>query len=136
MTVVGIGVDIVTVSRVDRLIASGGRRFLERWFRPAEVVACLASAETAHRAAAHLAAKEATFKSLHAPSAGPVPWRDIEVVAGAGAQPTVVLHGSLHLLAETVGASQFHICMSHDACYALATVIAVSDAVTPRSGAG
>ena len=128
MAIVGIGTDVVGVERLNGLIDRRGRRFLERWFRPAEVDFCLVAARGSRHAAALLAAKEATFKSLHVSGAGPIPWRDIEITH-RGQVPGVCLHGVMRDLAASGGVSAFHVSMSDNPYYAVATVVAVSESV-------
>lgn len=127
MVIVGVGTDLVAVTRFGRLIEHGGRRFLDRWFRPEEVDFCLARSEPARHAAARFAAKEAALKSLRTPGVGPLRWRDIEVSRDLDGLPGLCLHGSMRGLAHSTGVTVFHLSISHDANYATATVVAVSD---------
>ncbi|UFU02393.1 holo-ACP synthase [Ruania suaedae] len=135
MTVLGIGTDLVAVARFDRLIERGGRRFLERWFAEDEVEYCLARSAPAPHAAARFAAKEAVFKSLRIPGAGPPRWREIEVTRTAAGLPGVRVHGSIRDLAEQAGVVTVHLSLSHDRTYATATAVALTMAaaatVTP-----
>lgn len=128
MAIIGVGTDVVDVTRISRLIDRGGRRFLERWCRPTEVEFCLAEVQGAQHAAALFATKEAAFKSLRTPGTGPLPWHDIEITSNPGQSPRVHLHGALRELATCAGVSTFHVSMSHNTHYAMASVVAVSGA--------
>ncbi|MFJ4872234.1 holo-ACP synthase [Streptomyces sp. NPDC088757] len=76
--------------------------------------------------AGRLAAKEAVFKLLG--SVGrPVPWQGIEVLRGPGGRPGVRLTGRAAELARTAGIGPIDVSISHDADFA----IAVAAATTP-----
>ncbi len=122
---VGVGTDIVPVSRVARLISEGGTRFLERWFTPGEIAYCLGKAHPERHFAARLAAKEAAFKALGASSDGPVPWRDLAIVENSHGAPTVRLSGDLSALATSLGVDTIQMSLAHCEDYATATAITV-----------
>ncbi|WP_277453048.1 holo-ACP synthase [Janibacter sp. DB-40] len=125
---VGVGTDVVDVARIERLVSRGGRRFLERWFRTAEIDYCLSGAR-AVRVAALLAAKEAAVKSLGAPGEGPVPWKQIEVTHDPATG--LRLHGSMYVWAVSAGGLTFHVTTAHTPDLAMATVIALRSGQTP-----
>ena len=77
MNVVGLGVDVVDVERIERMIGDD-RGFVERVFSPEEIALCDSSARPAECYAARWAAREACAKAL-----GGIPdgrWRDIRVI--------------------------------------------------------
>ncbi len=113
---VGNGVDIIRISRVQQTLDKFGERFVERVFTPAEA----AYATTPERLAARFAAKEAVKKALDLDGIG---WRDIEVARRANGACDVVLHGAARAAAEALGAT-LALSMSHDGDYATATVVA------------
>ena len=76
---VGVGIDLVRVSRVAASLAQFGERFLRRVFTEAEIAYATSSPGlTAERLAARFAAKEAAIKALGLADQG-VGWRQIEV---------------------------------------------------------
>ena len=117
----GIGTDVVAVARVDRLLRTGGERFVSRWFTDAEASYCQAKAHPAQHFAARLAAKEAVAKALRLSQDRNVPWRDIEIVRGAGGAPGLQLHGEIATLAPRD--AYWHVSMSHTEEQASATVL-------------
>lgn len=121
------------VERFTRLLGRGGRPFLDRWFRPAEVRAILARREPARHTAALFAAKEAVIKALRVPDIGPVRWREIEISDGPDGGVSVVLHGSILELATATGLARLHVTTSHGGRLATATAVAV--AASPRCAA-
>ena len=130
-SIVGIGTDIVAVRRLAALIDRGGERFLGRWFHPSEIDG-LAEESVAREVAALLAAKEATAKALRVPADGAVAWLDVEVTPGPG----ITLHGRLAALGTQRGVDVFHVSMAHAPEHAIATVLALSSRVRPRSDVG
>lgn len=121
--VVGIGVDVVEVARVERALARSGARFLERVFTPAELERCMARRDRAKCLAARFAAKEAVMKALGC-GWGPVGWRDIEVAHGPAGEPVVRLQGAAERLAKEKGVAAIHLSLAHDGGVAVAHALA------------
>src|SRR5436190_23528547 len=84
MSVVGLGLDLVEVSRIRALLEKSGDRFKERVFTDAEVRYCDACADGAMHYAARFAAKEAVAKALGTGFTSGVSWRDSEVLRSDG----------------------------------------------------
>jgi holo-[acyl-carrier protein] synthase len=116
------GIDIVSVSRIARLVDRGGPRFVQRWFTPVEIAYCTGKAVPSRHFAARMAAKEAVVKALPVVWDGALPWRWIEVVNGAGGRPQVRLHGELQEAAQRAGVEDIRVSMSH--CDEYATAVA------------
>jgi holo-[acyl-carrier protein] synthase len=116
MGIVGVGVDVVHVERLEQALARtprlAGRLFTEgeRAGRPPESLA------------ARFAAKEAVAKALGAP--GGLRWQDAEVVSDPSGRPRLVLHGTVAEEAASQGIGTWHLSLSHDAGIATAVVVA------------
>lgn len=119
-----IGVDIVEVPRVQALLDRHQARFLERVFTAQEAADCCGRATSL---AARWAAKEAVSKALGCGWDG-IQWTEIEIVRTPQGQPIVALHGAALTLAEQLGLRNWAISLSHTAAYAVAFVVAQSDA--------
>src|SRR5687768_13787420 len=100
MSVVGLGLDLVEVSRIRALLEKSGDRFKERVFTATEVRYCDSCADGAMHYAARFAAKEAVAKALGTGFTNGVTWQDIEVLRSEGGVPSVRLHGSAAQVAE------------------------------------
>lgn len=122
--VIGIGLDLVEVARVERAEARWGKAFLKRVFTPREIADCGDGAVRAQRLAARFCAKEAVFKALGRgrPALG---WREVEVVKGESGQPRVALSGRALARARELGVSEVLVSLTHVTVLAMAEVVAV-----------
>ncbi|GHV13991.1 holo-[acyl-carrier-protein] synthase [Spirochaetia bacterium] len=119
--IVGIGVDVVHVHRLERWPAIPG--LLERYFHADEIAAVLAKGGGAILSlAAHFAAKEAFGKALGTGLAG-IALKDIMVMNQHNGQPTVRLFNTaLDALCRS-GANRVHISLTHERDNAIAMVV-------------
>jgi holo-[acyl-carrier protein] synthase len=113
--IVGLGVDVVAIERFEETIERAPG-FLERIFTASEREMGPASL------AARWAAKEALAKALGAP--GGLSWHDAEIGRGSDGAPTLMITGTVAARAAAIGATHFHLSMSHDAGLASAVVVA------------
>ena len=91
--IVGLGLDIAEIDRIEAAIVRHGAPFLERLFTPAEVAYCERHKGKYERYAARFAAKEAAMKALGTGWSHGVRWRDIEVTREPSGKPTLRLAG-------------------------------------------
>lgn len=124
MSIVGHGVDIVEVRRIERLLSEHGERFLSRVFTPTERAYARGRARSAEHLAARFAAKEAVFKALGTGWGRGVSWSEVGVEHDAEGRPTLVLTGRAAQVARDRGADRWWISLSHTRGSALASVIA------------
>src|SRR5258708_30268406 len=92
--IVGLGVDLTEVDRIEAAIERRGRPFLDRLFTPSEIAYCETHRHRAERFAGRFAAKEAAMKALGTGWSRGVRWVDIEVVREPGGKPTLKLSGA------------------------------------------
>ncbi|MCI7456668.1 MAG: holo-ACP synthase [Actinomyces urogenitalis] len=125
--IVGIGTDLVDVARFDARLRAVPA-LAERVLTDREREACAARPDSL---AARFAAKEAVLKVLGAALAqtgheAPSGWsyQDIEVVSAPGTPARLALHGVVAGLAAELGASRWHLSLSHDGGAATAVVLA------------
>ncbi len=125
MAVIGIGIDVVPVTRVAELLGRYGDRAMERLFTPREIARAhdLAANQALHLAG-RLAAKEAAYKALSARGADlGIRWQHLEVEKLDDGRPRLILHGPAQARFEALGARFAHISLSHDGGIAAAVVI-------------
>lgn len=123
MNIVGIGLDLAEIKRVERLLDKYPDRFLERCFTEHEVAYARRFAKPARRLAARFAGKEAVMKSLGR-GWRQIPWKDIEITGGG--KPTVRLSGRGAARAEQLGVSEVHVSITHTDETAMVLAISVS----------
>lgn len=123
--VVGVGIDVEEVARVEELAARYGARFVGRIFTDGEAAYCLRRRSPAQHLAARFCAKEAAMKALGTGRAHGVLWRDVEVVRGGGGPPQLRLHGGARRRFEALGAAGALLTMTHSRQLAIAQVILV-----------
>jgi holo-[acyl-carrier protein] synthase len=113
--IVGVGIDIVDISRFERQLDLTPS-LLTRLFTESEQQLPVQSL------AARFAAKEAISKALGAPPG--LRWSDVTVVREDGGPPRLEVTGTVAARAEELGVTRFHVSLSHDAGIASAVVIA------------
>jgi holo-[acyl-carrier protein] synthase len=121
--IVGLGVDITEVDRIEAAIERRGRPFLERIFTPGEIAYCETHRHRAERFAGRFAAKEAAMKALGTGWARGVRWVDIEVVRERGGKPMLKLSGESRSIADRIGVKNIALTITHTGNTALALVI-------------
>ena len=118
MQIIGIGVDLVEVARIEAAIEKWGERFLKRVFTPAEVEYCGSHAAGGIHYAARFAAKEAVRKA----TGEDLKWTDVEITNEVQGKPVVRLSGR-NLTGEAEN-PKILLSISHTDEYAIAYVIA------------
>jgi holo-[acyl-carrier protein] synthase len=128
--IVGLGMDVVDVARIERILAGPParvERFLARCFTDRERGYCDAVRDRATRYAARFAAKEAASKALGVPEG--IGFHDVEVVRGGGAPPlALALSGVAAATARRLGVTRVLVALTHDAGVAAATVVLEGEA--------
>jgi holo-[acyl-carrier protein] synthase len=122
--VLGVGIDIVPASRVERLLARHGERALRRLFTAGERERAADYAQASLHLAARIAAKEAAYKALSGLGrAAGVGWLDLEVRRYADGRPGLVFHGAAERRFAELGATRCHLSLTHAGGVAAAVVI-------------
>ncbi len=126
--IIGLGTDIVDISRIEKLYKRFGQRFLQRLFTENEQAYCTQKPHTMlDRYAKRFAAKEACLKALGTGRSQSIKWRDIDVTRTNLGQPTLVLSGKCLKVAQSrLNPNQSlkaHVSLSDTKTLAHATVI-------------
>jgi len=128
VSAVGVGVDLVEVSRVAAIIADKGARVFERLLTPAERAYCESRPDPATHVAVRLAAKEAAYKALQgSEGARGIGWRDIEVIRAPDGRPDLALSGLAQARARELGVRRVLLSLSHTHLAAVAVVVLETD---------
>jgi holo-[acyl-carrier protein] synthase len=86
--IVGLGLDIAEIDRIEAAITRHGAPILERLYTPTEVAYCESHRNKFERYAGRFAAKEAAMKALGTGWRRGVRWRDIEVIRERSGKPS------------------------------------------------
>src|SRR5437016_12384405 len=95
MSVLGIGVDMVQVERIQHSLDRFGERFMKRVFTEGEIAYCLSMNFPARHFAARFAAKEAVSEAFGTGVGKVIGWCDVDVDKKKSCEPSLVLHGVL-----------------------------------------
>ena len=121
--IVGLGIDIAEIDRIEASIRRHGGHFLERIFTPGEIAYCERHRNKAERYAGRFAAKEAAMKALGTGWGKGVRWVDIEVIRVPGGKPSLNLAGRAQKIASELGVKNISLSITHSGNTAFAQVI-------------
>lgn len=119
--IIGMGTDIVELDRLEAAIARNGEAFLRRVYTAGELDEARGRRE---RLGGRWAAKEAAAKALGCGIGADCSFTDIEIAAGPSGAPVLQCRAPAALrLAELHRELRWHVSISHERAYAVATVI-------------
>lgn len=121
--IVGTGIDLVEIDRIQQSVERYGERFLKRVYTAAEQAYCLRKKNSAESLAARFAAKEAAAKALGTGINHGVAWLEIEVVREPGGRPTIAFHGRAREIAASLGTRAAALSLTHTRGLAMASVV-------------
>jgi holo-[acyl-carrier protein] synthase len=121
--IIGSGIDLAEIGRIQQSIDRYGHRFLDRIYTAGEQAYCLRKRKSAESFAARFAAKEAGAKALGTGISRGVTWREIEVVREPGGRPAILFHGRAAQLAARLGVAHIALSITHTADLAMASVL-------------
>ena len=121
--IIGTGIDIVNIDRIDHLLTRWGDPFRCRVFTEREIVRCQKQARPSECFALRFAAKEAFLKAIGLGYRKGIRWTDIEVENDAMGKPSLSIQGKAKELVQMLRVHQALLTLSHDRPYAVAHVI-------------
>lgn len=121
--ILGIGVDLVKIERIEKIVERHGERFLKKIFGPEEIVYAQKRKHSAIHFACRFAAKEAVSKAFGTGFNGEFGFSEITVHNNDAGKPEIILSGKAQKKAQQLGVSSIHLSLSHDSDYAIAQVI-------------
>lgn len=128
MTLVGVGIDVVDIARVERLVRRKGEHALRKLLTEAERSRLSERADAIPHLAGRIAAKEAVYKALQTlPGARAIGWHDIEVVADGEGRPSIALGEGARRINAGAGALRIHLSITHSDTTAAAFAVVESD---------
>ncbi len=124
--IVGSGIDVIEIARIERALARHGERFTRRVFTEREIRACERRGRPAVHFAVRFAAKEAAMKAVGTGWARGVRWVDIDTApdtAGELEPLCLALRGRAAEVAARAGPPHLHVAVSRTRSHALAVVL-------------
>ena len=122
MDIVGLGVDICEIARMERAI-SRHPTFRDRVFTPEEITYCDSKARPSESYAGRFAAREASIKALGGYRGRR--WQDVSVTRHPSGAPSIRLDGNAKRRADALGVTEVLITFTHEKTSAVAFAIAV-----------
>jgi holo-[acyl-carrier protein] synthase len=130
--ILGIGLDLCEVDRIQRLLEKDRERFVRRVFLSGERAYCEARRRPAMHYAARFAAKEAFMKAVG--SGWRLGWWQVEVVRAASGRPELSVSGGAAQILKRRGVGRVHLTLTHTEETAAAAVILEGEATTIETG--
>jgi holo-[acyl-carrier protein] synthase len=124
MEIVGLGVDICEIARMERALARHAT-MRERVFTPEEIAYCDGKARPAESFAGRFAAREAVIKALGGYRGRG--WQDISVTRHPSGAPQIALGGNAKRRADHLRVDRVLITFTHEKTNAVAFAVAVTD---------
>jgi holo-[acyl-carrier protein] synthase len=121
--IVGTGIDLIEIERIQHSIDRYGERFLSRIYTDGEQAYCLGKRQAAESFAARFAAKEAAAKALGTGISYGVGWLEIEVVRERSGRPTIRFNGRAQERAARMGVARAALSLTHTKDLAMASVV-------------
>jgi holo-[acyl-carrier protein] synthase len=121
--ILGTGIDLAEVDRIQASIERHGERFVNRIYTPGEIAYVERKANRYERYAARFAAKEAGMKAIGTGWRRGVTWHDFEVANLPSGRPTLKLHGRAAEFAIQLGVKRVTLSLTHTAANGMAFVI-------------
>ena len=121
--IVGLGLDIVEIERVQGMLDRWGDRFLRKVFTEKEIDYCNRYGSSADHFAGRFAAKEAAMKALGVGWGASAVWHEVEVLNEESGKPVLSMKGGTAGLAEELGVRAKHVSISHSQTSACAVVV-------------
>lgn len=123
--VIGIGIDIIEIERIQQSVERFGDKFLNKVFTQLELDYCMNKKNKFQHLAARFAAKEAVAKALSEGWDGGFNWKDIEIFNELNGKPSVKLYGALEQYMGKEKALKLTMSHSHHyvTCFAICYLI-------------
>ncbi|MEE9445488.1 MAG: holo-ACP synthase [Cocleimonas sp.] len=123
MAIIGIGTDIVKISRIKRIFNKYPKGFAERILHRNELKVLKGHKSPKTYIAKRFSAKEAVAKALGTGISEGVAFQEIEISNDDKGQPQLTLHGKTLEIAQSLGVKKHFISLSDEQKYAIAYVI-------------
>ncbi len=120
--IVGIGVDLVRIDRIENILSNKENRFLKKIFTKEEIKYILEKNKSPETVSGMFAAKEAVSKVLGT-GFGKVSWKDIEVLHDEKNKPYIRLEGEALKVSQELSIDKFCLSISHEKYFGIAIAV-------------
>lgn len=121
--IIGTGIDIVNIERVERLIKRWGDHFLSRVYTDEEIARCQRMFRPSECFAIRFAAKEAFLKAIGSGLRNGLQWKDIEVKNDRMGKPFFSFYRKAKEVLQIHHIEKTYLTLSHDRPFAVAHVL-------------
>ncbi len=121
--IIGIGIDIIEIARIEKAMQKGSDRFRNRTFTDREVQYCEKKMRKYQHYAARFAAKEAAMKALGTGWRKGIGFSEIELINEISGKPELFFHGKAREILDASGGREVSVSVSHSNDYAVAMVV-------------
>ncbi len=125
--IIGIGIDLVEVPRIEIAISRWGGRFEARVFTKKELTYCNSKKDKSQRLACRFAAKEAMLKALGTGWRDGIDWKEIEVSNDELGKPIISLSGKAEEISRQLGVKNVLLSITSTKNYGAAQVVLASE---------
>jgi len=134
--IIGIGVDLLDIRRLERLVNRFGDQFINRIFTQEECRYASTSPHPIRAYANRFAAKEAAVKALGTGMNDGIGWHDVEILRALSGAPSLVFHNKandkLMSLIPSGYTAKSHVTFSDEPPYSTAFVVLSAEPYVPK----
>ncbi|MDC9597176.1 holo-ACP synthase [Xenorhabdus anantnagensis] len=123
MAIIGLGTDIVEISRIEEIVGRSGERLARRVLSAGEWQQYQQHNQPIRFLAKRFAVKEAAAKALGTGIRNGLAFNQFEVINDPLGKPMLKLHGEAEALANKLNVKSIHVTLADERRYACATVI-------------
>ncbi len=121
--IVGMGIDIIELQRIQQGIDKYQSRFTKKLFTDAEIAYCQKYKSPIEHFAGKFAVKEAFMKAIGAGLGQKIYFKDIEVLNHPSGKPYILPQGTATTLLNLLNVTHTHISISHTKALAVGMVV-------------
>ncbi len=119
--ILGIGLDIVDLDRIEEVLKKWGDKFIDKILTPNEKRSI--PKNRVQYVGSRFAAKEAMVKALGTGFSYGISFKDIEIISQANSSPEIVLNGNAKIVADKKKIKRIFLSISHEKNIATAAVV-------------
>src|SRR5258708_40375395 len=113
--IMGIGTDVCSIQRIEKILERFGDRFVKRILTPSERARYARTRDKAGHLAKRFAAKEAFAKAIGTGVHAPFTWQSISLTRDARGKPGIEPDAAMARHLERIGVSLAHVSLTHHA---------------------